>query len=610
MIIVGLLALAQIAGASSSVGAADPVTAQTEIARAEAKVGPTDAQKEITLSVSLAPVSQQAISAFIAGLSDPQSPNLHKFLTPKEFTARFLDPAGRKLVAAFLRSKGLAVKDTGVGSIINATGTAGQVAAAFGVTLSDYADATGKTFYANDRTPALPAALAPRIAAVLGLTNATAAHSHAIEDTNPTRRVVAPNTATGCAGATNLVASGAHTPNQFATAYDFDTLYAAGFRGEGQTMALFELSDWNMSDSNAYKACFGLSTPVNRVNVDGGTSVDPDGQAEVNLDIDIIVGMLPNLPNLNVYVAPNTGAGLVDAYQQIASDNTAQVISTSWGLCEFFNGSALGTSENTIFSQMATQGQQIFAASGDSGSEDCSGVLSVDDPASQPYVTGVGGTTVNINNTSNAYLSETVWNHSGGGGGGGLSTVWARPAFQTGPGTTNPYTNGMREVPDMSGPADPSTGFPVFTGGGWHKYGGTSAAAPFNAAGFALINQALLARFGSRIGFTNPYAYSLLTNHPNALHDVTVGNNCAQASGPCATAGNSYPATANYDLATGVGTLKVGAIANALAPPVGPAPAPAPRSGTAGGSTQNSPPAPRSTGPPAVTTPAPLPIPR
>jgi len=621
-VIVAVLAFALIVGVPVTVGASAPVTAQAAITRNETNVGLTDAQTRIRLTVALAPlVNQQGMEAFLAGLSDPQSPSYQKYLTPKEFATTFFDPAGRAQVADFLKRKGLTVKDTGLGSIINATGNAAEIAQAFSVTLNDYRDANGKAFYANDKTPALPMALAPRISAVLGLDNAPKAHSHIAKPTPgaPGRQAVGQNTAGACPGASNVINSrGGYAPNQFGTAFDFDTLYNAGFHGEGQTLALFELSNYSDSDVTAYKTCFGLNTTaVQRVNVDGGTT-DFSGQDEVNLDVDIMLGMLPKATQINIYVAPNTFSGLVDQYQQIATDNTAAVISTSWGLCEFGAPSSTLSSENTIFFQMMTQGQQIFAASGDNGSEDCaangSTLLNTDDPASQPFMVAVGGTTVNINTQTNAYVSETVWNHSGFGGGGGLSTKWARPNWQTGPGTTSTFSNGMREVPDIADPADPNTGYVIYTGGSWALYGGTSGAAPLTAAGFALINQALVARVGHRLGFTNPSLYRILTNAPSVYHDVTSGNNCAQ--GPdCTNAGNVYPATAGYDLATGVGTPKIGAIANYLAPPAPPVPAPRPlppsRPGLApntGGSTAPSPASPRSSGPAGVTgVPAPIP---
>ena len=112
-------------------------------------------------------------------------------------------------------------------------------------------------------------------------------------------------------------------------------------------------------------------------------------------------------------------------------------ISTSWGLGEDLSGSQLLQAENAIFLQMATQGQSMYAAAGDSGAYDdysnnSSEKLVVDDPASQPYVVGVGGTRLTVDPNTGAYVSETVWNNGlgNGAGGGGVSKVWPIPSWQ------------------------------------------------------------------------------------------------------------------------------------------------------------------------------------
>src|SRR5260370_26444325 len=147
--------------------------------------------------------------------------------------------------------------------------------------------------------------------------------------------------------------------------------------------------------------------------------------------------------------------------------------------------------ENQFFQQAAAQGQSILVAAGDSGSSSCFQLqgggfntsLNADDPAAQPYVTGVGGTNLTLN-ANNSYQTETVWNGGflGGAGGGGISQFWKRPSWQTGPGVNNPqYANNMRETPDVSLDADPATGYPVYCtagsscSGGGGIFGGGSA---------------------------------------------------------------------------------------------------------------------------------------
>ena len=139
-----------------------------------------------------------------------------------------------------------------------------------------------------------------------------------------------------------------------------------------------------------------------------------------------------------MYQAPNSLTSVLHMYQQMASDNVAQVVSTSWGQCEARDSGTFLNAENTIFQQMAAQGQTMLAASGDAGSSDCDNPISpstsglaVDDPASQPFVTGVGGT-----NLQTATGPESTWNEgtvNGGlsAGGGGVSAVWPMQSWQT-----------------------------------------------------------------------------------------------------------------------------------------------------------------------------------
>ncbi len=542
-------------------GAEEP--AQTPVSRSEPKLGRAAATEPITVSLPLTP-NAAALDAFLARAYDPQSPDYHHFLTPAEFTARFVDPAARQEAVSFLRNAGLTVHDTGVGVIVSAEGTAAQTERAFGVQLDTYRRTDGSTFIAADRAPALPRSVATRVRGVVGLDTSAQRKPHVVP--GPAfpegSRAAAPRTG-GCS--TVPTTRNAFTPPQLATAYNFDALHNAGFNGEGQTVALFELDNYNPTNVAVWQNSVCSATPITPIAVDGGTATG-GGEVEVELDIDVILGLAPRLGNLLVYSAPNTDTGVVDAYNRIALDNAASAVSTSWGQCEAYN-TVTASSEYYIFQQMAAQGMSVFAASGDTGTNDClNGTISVDDPASQPYVSGVGGTHLALTSGTNAYAGETVWNNgSNYAGGGGLSSVWSQAAWQTGPGVTNRYSNGMRQVPDVAANADPYSGFVIYTLGNWAVYGGTSASAPLWAAGTALVNQSLAASGIARIGFGNPVWYRLLGQATAPYHDVTTGNNCIPVS-PCAP--DTYPATAGYDLATGVGTPDFGAIATALLPAV------------------------------------------
>jgi len=554
------------------VGAQQTVPPQTPLPRAEPKLGRASATQSVNVTLPLV-TDTAALDAFLARLVNPRSPDYHHFLSPAEFTARFVDSAGRQDVVAFLQNAGLAVHDPGTGVTISASGDAATVERAFSVQLDTYRAADGRDFVAADRTAALPSNVAARVRGVVGLDTPRPRRPHLVPappvtDAVPApggSRAVAPQVASGCSGATNAAQTHhAFTPNQLATAYNFDALRSAGYSGEGQTVALFELADYTDAYVTTWKTCFGLTTPVSRVLVDGGATPGALGEDEVELDIDIITGLAPKLAHLFVYEAPNSDTGVLDEYQRIATDNTASAVSTSWGQCEALNNTTTG--EGAIFAQMAAQGMTVFAAAGDNGTNDCgNGSLSVDDPASQPYVSGVGGTRLTVSG-ANAYASESIWNTGSSGGGGGISAVWARASWQTGPGVVNSYsnTNNFRQVPDVSADADPGTGYVVFALGAWRVYGGTSAGAPLWAAGTALMNHRLTAGGDTRVGFGNPVWYRLLAHSTTTYHDVTVGNNCVLPS-PCSP--STYPATAGYDQASGVGSPNFGAIATALITP-------------------------------------------
>lgn len=562
-----------------SVGAADPATPQTPVNRAGTRIGSANAQRTLTVAVSLNPRDPQAVDAFLQRLNDPTSPDFHKYLTPVQFTDRFFDPDSRKQVADFLRGSGLTVADAGVGSLIAAMGNVAQIEKAFTVTLSDYRDAAGNLYVTNDAAPAIPSAVATKIHGVIGLDTAPQRRPHFVRipptQARPSTTTGQSHAATGCSAAVDAAnGTGAYTPNQVATAYDFTALTAVGMQGQGGTIALFELDDYLDSAVTDYQTCFGTAVPVTRIPVDGGATRG-GAEREVELDIDVVIGMAPKLANLLVYEGPNTGSAIVNQYQRIANDNRATVVSTSWGLCEPNSLSTDLNAENMVFQQMAAQGQTVFAASGDFGSDDCGGsALNVDDPASQPYVTGVGGTALSID-SGDAYAGETVWNDGSGASGGGVSQVWPEPTYQSGPGTANSYSNGKRQVPDLAAMAAPSRGYLVFTydpsscqpttgnPSCFEAIGGTSVGAPLWAAGTALVNQYLTSKKKSRVGFANPAIYTFLTGASSVYHDVTQGNNCfiGPTCGTPRRPGGSYPATAGYDQASGVGSLDIGQFA-------------------------------------------------
>jgi len=380
-----------------------------------------------------------------------------------------------------------------------------------------------------------PTELSELVHAVLGLDNRPQARTHF--------RPLLPGQAT--------VSS--YTPPQLAKIYDFPQQ----LDGTGQSIALIELGGgFNQSDIDSYFAGLGIKPPkVVAVSVDGATNAptgDPAGpDGEIMLDIEVAGSVAPGA-QITVYFAPNTDKGFLDAITTAVHDaqNKPSVISISWGSAESTWTSQAMQSFNQAFQDASTMGITVCVASGDSGSSDgeTDGLAHVDFPASAPYALGCGGTRINSN--AGAITSEVVWNDQsigGGATGGGVSDVFPLPAWQTNAGvppSANPGGQAGRGVPDVSGDADPATGYAVRVDGQSTVYGGTSAVAPLWASLFALLNQKL----GSPVGYVNTFFYDKLVFRSSSgvkeqgFDDITQGNN------------GVYKAGLGWDPCTGLGS--------------------------------------------------------
>ena len=525
-------------------------------------VGAANSQQQLNLSVGLQLRNKQELESLLSNLYDPRSPMYHHFLTPQQFDAEFGPTADQQQqVISYLRSEGFSVSHVSSnGLLIDASATVAQAEAAFQVSINNY-KVGANTFFANASAPTIPGSLSSLILSIGGLDNST--HWKPILQSNLSQQKLA------------HAAQSGYGPSDLLGAYDGNALHQAGIMGDNQTVAVFELDGYQSSDITQYLQNYSLGTPnISNVQVDGFDGSAGAGAIEVELDIEVVAAMAPHA-NQIVYEGPNSTQGVNDTYNKIVTDNRAQITTISWGECEAQSGASELQTLDSIFQQGAAQGIAMFAASGDSGAYDCGdGTLSVDSPAGDPYITGAGGTTLQLNN--GAYGSETVWGNASNneGGGGGISNTFKMPSWQTGPGVQNQYSNGNREVPDVSADADPATGYAVYctvsaagcSSSGWIVVGGTSAAAPFWAGSTALINQYLQQQGKSREGYANPALYGLENAQQPypPFHDITSGNNLY------------YPATAGYDEASGWGSPDIYNIARDLAGSTGPGPTPTP----------------------------------
>ena len=333
-----------------------------------------------------------------------------------------------------------------------------RLAKAFSTGFARYRLRSGRVAFANTKAPSLPAQAAIDVEGVVGLDNLTVEQSGAVHVKAPKASGRVPHAASAqidtggpqaCAAAGTGGSAGAYTADQVAAAYGFSTLYGQGDLGQGQTVALIEGEPDLPSDIAAFQSCYGTHTTVTYVAVDGGAGSGA-GSGEAALDIEQIIGLAP-AAHVVVYQSNAAVLSLYDEFLKAISTDSAKVISTSWGICEALADSypdptggysttfaSVFQAENTLFQEAAVQGQSIVAASGDNGSEGCnpeqsfdnafSAELAVQDPSAQPYVTGVGGTTLA---DPGAPSSETVWN-SVGASGGGISDIWPMPNYQSG----------------------------------------------------------------------------------------------------------------------------------------------------------------------------------
>ena len=576
-----MLAIASPAAASARLGVAPALPEGAHIA------GGLDASTPMHVTVTLQSQDPAGLAAFATEVATPGSPVYRQYITPAEFAERFgATPAAVRAVESSLHAHGLTTGTVSPNDLsIPVSATAGALSRAFSTSFARVARADGTTAVVNRQAPSLDAGIAPDVQAVIGLDTLSTAkpllvRSHTAAAAAPE---VKPHVVTGgpqpCAPASQAAAQqGGLTADQIAATYGFSGLYQPGDEGAGQTVAILELEPYNPSDVATFESCYGVNAPIANVPVDGGAG-SGQGAGEAALDIENVIGLAPQA-KIAVYEGPNSGNGPFDTMNAIISQRAAQVVTTSWGQCEQLEGKQQASSENTLFQEAAAQGMTIISASGDDGSEDCfpaPPTLQVDDPASQPFVTGVGGTTLSENPSTGARLGETVWDDgaSEGATGGGISSFWSMPGYQTNAPSFLHVINGnssgtpcsaksgdCREVPDVSADGDPATGYVIYFSGpptpGWQVVGGTSAAAPAWAALIALANASARCG-GASVGFANPALYeAAATAYSTDFNDITSGTNDMTG------AFGLYPAGSGYDMATGLGSPNATALVQSL----------------------------------------------
>jgi len=433
------------------------------------------------------------------------------------------DPDDVAAVRLFAADSGLTVTSVDASRrVVGLSGTVAAIGSAFGAQLQGrFESAPGASSYRGRNGPlTVPARLGGVVAGVFGVDDRPQARAHL--------RV--------SAGAAT-----SYTPVQVAQAYAFP----AGSTGDGETVGILELGGgYASADLTTYFGRLGLPAPnVTAVGVDGGANApgqDTNADGEVMLDIEVVGAVAPGAA-IAVYFAPNTDQGFLDALSTAVHDATRKpsVISISWGQSEDAWTAQSRTQMEQVLTEAAALGVTVTVAAGDNGSTDSvtDGQQHVDFPASATHALACGGTSLHA--SGGPIASETVWNDPGDGAtGGGVSRQFALPSYQARakvPANVDTKAAG-RGVPDVSGNADPNTGYQIRVDGNDQTIGGTSAVAPLWAGLIARVNQAL----GAPAGFVAPRLYALLGTR--AFHDITSGDNGSYRAGP------------GWDACTGLGS--------------------------------------------------------
>ena len=498
----------------------------------------------VQVSFGLPYRNQIKLNELLQRVYDPKDPMYGHYIIGDEFDRQFAPTqADYDAVMQFALNHGMTIVKTHTGrTLLTVKGSVAAVQDAFHVQMGVYQKRDGTVVHASNVCASLPAVIARKVSAIVGLDDAgLMARPNVVRQKADPFDIAKPFAGTGPAGGL--------APSDIRTAYN---LTSSTLLGQSQSLALYELDGYVQSDIDSYTTQFGIpAAPLSNVLVDGYSGVAGGNTDEVVLDIDMMEALCPNIKKIYVYEAQNGTSGQDDEYVQIADDyatTNASAVSSSWGLDETADPGS-NSADDAAFQKMAMQGQSMFAAAGDTGAySPGTSTVVVGYPASDPYVTGVGGTSLTTQGAGGAYVSETVWFNSPApnaeGGGGGSSVIYSKPGYQNGFGASKT----MRDVPDVSLDADPSTAYDIFVGadGGWFTVGGTSAASPLWAALTGLVNeQRTINGITSTLGQANTPIYALASgaNYGKTFHDITTGTNGAFSAG------------VGYDDATGWGSF-------------------------------------------------------
>jgi subtilase family serine protease len=546
-------------------------------------VAPADGNKQIGVVLALPSSDPAGLKDFVKHVSTPGDPLFRQYLTPQQFAQKFgANEADYTDLKNWAGANGLVVSQQSAARTgLTVRGTVSQFQRLFKTQLNTYRTTDGQIFYSASVKPTVPAEIASRISGVIGLTvgKQLASQAKVAKVLGEEPQVRSDAMRTDAAGGTGP--GGTYSCTDLRTIYGIPTW---GVLEKGMVVAVFEQGYYHPTDVKKYfeKFDIGKNTKQTAVSVDQSPiDLAPAVEGEACLDIDMLVGMNPQIAEVKVFIDDYRydpfPVAMVDAFQAIADDGTPQIISVSYGEDEGYFGSDAENAEDATLQQLSAEGITVFASSGDRGAFGDGAnyyyntPYNTADPCSDPYVTGVGGTSL-FTGPHDSYENEITWNElpSYGATGGGISFFWSIPDYQgsTFEGQSFSFNGGSstyRNVPDVAAVADPLTGVGIYVkdAGGWIQIGGTSLACPVWAGYVSTINAALNWSGLGNIGFFNPTLYGALSTDiglgaTNYLFDTQIGTN-GDMSYPYGYPG--FTAGIGADNCTGAGSIIGGVFA-------------------------------------------------
>ncbi len=597
-----------LAAASSAPAPATFLQSSSPVAAPANQLGAAPASEPIDFNVGLAPADPAGAAAFARAVTDPSSPSYRHFLTPAEWESRFSpSQASVDSVTSWLQSQGITVSGVTPDRLtVQATGSAEAVQRAFATSLGEYSH-LGRTVRLASGPLKVPANLASLISGVSGVdqhlarpARLTGAAAPRAAKEPPTKEIPLPpgfRNAPPCSPtyAKKLDSSDpaygggypnplpyavcGYSPPQLQGAYGLSTQIAGGLDGKGVTVAIVDayVSPTLRSDAQEYSTRHQPGEPLKNAQFSELLSKSfnntelceaSEWYGEQTLDVEAVHATAPGAKILYVG-AKNCINGLYDSVQQVVDGHLAQIITNSWGDGggDLLDSPGSRRAFDNVLMMADATGIGVQFSSGDEGDEFTTlGMTVADYPASSPYQTAVGGTSLQVGK-GNARVGELGWSTSKStlctpltqaeefpgcsagtlntwqppapgsylyGGGGGTSYQYSEPLYQQGvvPAALAERNSAITHIPnrvepDISMNGDPTTGMlvgqtQVFPNGrnyDEYRIGGTSLASPLFAGEMALADQAA----GGALGFVNPLLYKLAaspTSAANAFYDI------------------------------------------------------------------------------------------